>query len=580
MSKDQAQTLEEAKAAEVMRSLRTASWALPRFAKLGDQETGQVIPYRADRLAPQMHSDVVKYYDNTPRDEYGRTYWLNILASRQTGKSLISALGAYPRTAYTPKQLHVCIADKADRANMLHERLNFCHMNWPETIRSKTVSTTARRCLDFENSSKMMVLSAQEESPGIGMSIDSLHCSEVPFWDDAESVLSMIMPAMMGRKNSLIIKESTPATNDSPSSAYWKDEYEAGKRAAGRWLSSFYPFWSSMLTRLPWKPGEKFDNEEIRLLEKYRHLGLTPENLAFRRSVLETDAKLRRQPELFGVWYPFDDVSCWIGARNRVFGQHIIDKLLSQTLVDWNRADEYKVFRAPHPDALYVIGVDPAGWAARDHAAFHVFEVWEEVVEQVAVFASNRLTPENFVSLLINVGIQYNKALIVVESNGVGAGVLSPLLMSGYSNIYHEAPGKPGKSANAKSNEEMMAMLRDDLMDRMTIRDRDTVAQIQSYGDDAMLAISPKAEILSGDPTGKGKRRERHHWDKVSALRMVSVGVRVTPRRVKTPNLERIWKDVPWYERPLEVRAKILQQKDPARRTQPLRMTYRRLGGK
>ena len=176
------------------------------------------------------------------------------------------------------------------------------------------------------------------------------------------------------------------------------------------------------------------------------------------------------------------------------------------------------------------MGVDPAGYAARDHASFQVLKVYDGEWTQVAVFGATT-DPVDFARKINKVGRKYNNAMVVVESNGVGVATLALLEDAGYPNLYYEKAYKPGVAATAKSISVMLSYLQDALRDELILRDEDTVDQLGSYREDKQTERSAAAEILhSGKP---GKRRDRHHWDKISALQLACLGARKAPRRYK-----------------------------------------------
>tara|TARA_R110002012_G_scaffold76891_4_gene194461 strand:- start:4981 stop:6024 length:1044 start_codon:yes stop_codon:yes gene_type:complete len=297
----------------------------------------------------------------------------------------------------------------------------------------------------------------------------------------------------------------------------------------GRWVYAFFPFWDGQLNKRQWPKGLALENEEIDLLNRYGSKGLTKENLAFRRLMLETDAEIRRNPDLFKVYYPYDDVSCWISSVGSVFHSDLLKKHQNGILVPWRAP--YMEYEAPEAGAVYVMGVDPAGYAARDHASFQVLKVYDGEWTQVAAFGDTT-DPVVFARKIYEVGTKFNNALVVVESNGVGVATLALLEDAGYSNLYYEKAYKPGIAATAKSNSIMLSYLQDALRDELILRDEDTVDQLGSYREDKQTERSAASEILhSGKP---GKRRDRHHWDKISALQLACLGARYAPRRYKT----------------------------------------------
>tara|TARA_R100001594_G_scaffold31669_2_gene59036 strand:+ start:4741 stop:5709 length:969 start_codon:yes stop_codon:yes gene_type:complete len=312
--------------------------------------------------------------------------------------------------------------------------------------------------------------------------------------------------------------------------------------------------------------------EELELMNKYGPLGLTKENLAFRRLMLDTDAELRRNPDLFKVYYPFDDVTCWLATSNSVIHSTLLDKHRKRSLTEW--AGPYQEYENPEPGAIYVIGVDPAGYAARDHASFQVLKIYDNEWTQVACFADHT-EPIPFSRAVLKAAKRYNDAKVVVESNGVGAAVIALLQEFNCKNLFHEKAYRPGFTATSKSVDQMLSWLQDALKDELILHDADTVDQLTTYRHDKRVERPASSEILYGSRKEK-KRRGRHHWDKISALQLAVVAARQSPTRFrqKPPkSLENVilFKDLTWdqmqkYHHEEKVR------KDSAKRT---RVSYR-----
>jgi len=514
---------------EALAALGDPAISLRAYASIIDQKTGQEHTYDPFAITKRLQETVVSYYSSPPETEFGQTKWLTVLGYRQGGKSLTAELCGYVRSAYTPGHDHVCIADNRDRAEYLHRRIHLTHSRWPEPVRAPTVPNREVRQLTFQHGGKMRVLSGESGAVGIGQSPDSFHGSELPYWRNAGHQFSMIYPSMINRDHSLVLLESTPSPMSEPSAEWWRDQCRDAKMGLGRWVYAFFPFWDGQLNKRPWPKGLALENEEIDLLNRYGSKGLTKENLAFRRLMLETDAEIRRNPDLFKVYYPFDDVSCWISSVGSVFHSDLLKKHQNGILLPWNAP--YMEYESPEAGAVYVMGVDPAGYAARDHASFQVLKVYDGEWTQVAVFGDTT-DPVMFARKIYEVGKKFNDALVVVESNGVGVATLALLEDAGYSNLYYEKAYKPGIAATAKSNSIMLSYLQDALRDELILRDEDTVDQLGSYREDKQTERSAASEILhSGKP---GKRRDRHHWDKISALQLACLGARYAPRRYKT----------------------------------------------
>jgi len=383
----------------------------------------------------------------------------------------------------------------------------------------------------------MRVLSAEAGTVGVGQSPDSFHASECAFWADFAGSMFLIWPSLMNRDHALAIFECTPweANGD------WHHHCLEAKQGAGRHSYVFAPFWDGVLNERPWVEGNALENEEVSLLNQYGKDGLRKEHLAFRRLMMDTDVKIRRNPELFRVFYPFDDISCWISASNAAIPASALERHKnSPDLVEWRPMRGYQEYEAPQPDALYVLGADPCGHAARDHASFQVLKCYEGEWTQVATYAEHS-EPIVFSNKIVEIATRYNKAMVVVESNGVGQSVIALLRDWDYHNLFYEKLKRPGFTTTSKSLDQCLGWLIDGLLDELVLRDKNLIEQLMSYKNDKRVEENPNSEIIRG--AASKRRRERHHWDKVSALMMALAGARQLPRQQK-PQAERVEENV------------------------------------
>lgn len=513
-------------AGQLLKTLRSPAHALAAFGEVHDQKTGRFVKYSPTAITGKLQLEVLDYMSNTPRLPSGETVFLTLLAYRQAGKSLTTEYAAYCKAAFIPGWDHVCIADNRDRADYLHKRVHYLHQRWPEALRSKSMATRESRQLTFDplQGGKMRVLSAESGAVGVGQSPDSFHASECHLWSDFNGSMFLINPSLINRQEALVVFEATPWERN----CAWHEHYVMAKQGSGRHKAVFFPFWDGKLNARATPKDFVPTNEEISLLNRYGGQGLSTDNLVFRRFIMDTDPEVRRNPEMFGVMYPFDDISCWIASANAAIPEHALKKHLARELIPWT--GPYQEYEAPQEGAIYVIGVDPSGYAARDHASFQVLKCWRDEWTQVACFAEH-MDPLSFTNQLIRVANRYNRASICVESNGVGQSVLALLNDREYPNMYYEAKFKPGFTSTSKSLDQATGWLIDGLLDELVLNDRDTLQQIQTYKNDKRTEESAASEILRG--SASSRRRERHHWDKVSALLMAVVAARRAPVREK-----------------------------------------------
>jgi len=519
------------RAAAPIEALRDPSIALQAYGSVLDQKTGKNVRYNPYAITNKLQATILGYYSNPPRTEFGQVRWLTLLGYRQGGKSLTAELAGYCKTAYTPGLDHVTIADKKDRAEYLHKRVHYNHTRWPAEIRTPNMNSREVRQLTFARNlgGMMRVLSAENGAVGIGQSPDIFHASEVAYWTSAGAQYSLIYPSMINRDHALMLQECTPAPLDAPSASWWMDQCKEAKMGTGRNIYAFFPFWDGKLNQRPWPKDSALEGEEIDLLHRFSSKGLRKEHLAFRRLMLESDVEIRRNPDLFRVYYPFDDVSCWLAAVNGVIHPSLLARHQKADLHEWS--GPYQEYEQPEAGAIYVIGVDPAGYAARDHASFQVLKCYDGEWTQVAVYADHT-DPRQFTEHVLKAAIKYNNAIVGVESNGVGAAVIALLQEKDCRNLYYEKAYKPGIAATTKSVDQMLSWLQEALRDELILKDDDTVKQLLNYQHDKRVERPAVSEMLRRDGAGKG-RRERHHWDKVSALKIAIAVARSAPTRRK-----------------------------------------------
>ena len=526
--------------------------SLIQYGKIVSQEDGQEHDFDPYAITNNLQATIISYVSDPPKTVHGQVAWLCLLGYRQGGKSTCGELAFYPKVAFTPNWDHACIADTRARVDYLHKRVHLTHELWPEAVRSPKVKRKEVRQFTFDPvagiGGSMRGLSGEAGAVGIGQSPDSLHLSEAPFWRDYGGSMNLIIPSMINRNHSYLLSEATPAPADAPSAEAWMEQCQDAAHGIGRWVYAFFPYWDGKLNQRPWLSDWVLSNEELALMEEFGPQGLTKENLSFRRFMLDTDRKMRRNPELFDVFYPKDDVSCWGASTRSVIGAHILDKH-AKGLIQWKPVDGYQEYEPPQEDAIYCIGVDPAGFAARDHAAFQVLKIYSDEWSQVATFAAH-VGPEELVDQIEIISGRYNNARIGVEENGVGTAVLALLRQRGLdTRLHYRKRMRPGIWSSAQSNDQHLGWLVDALLSELRLKDADTVRQLKTYGHDKRVERSATAEILQGDGQGS-RRRDRHHWDKVSALMFAIVVARTMPRRSRPETQEDsnilLFKDMSW----------------------------------
>ena len=94
----------------------------------------------------------------------------------------------------------------------------------------------------------------------------------------------------------------------------------------------------------------------------------------------------------------------------------------------------YWIWEQPVPGREYIAVADVARGDGSDYSVCQILDL--QTMNQVAEY-QGKITPDMFAPLLFSMATEYNKALLVIENNSLGIGVLSRLEDLDYSNIYY-----------------------------------------------------------------------------------------------------------------------------------------------
>jgi hypothetical protein len=110
----------------------------------------------------------------------------------------------------------------------------------------------------------------------------------------------------------------------------------------------------------------------------------------------------------------------------------------------------------------------------------------------------------------------------------VGAATLALLRERKYRNLYYDDAFKPG--IHKSNHDEWVSLLVEAIIGNLKLYGEDTLFQLRGYRSDKTIERTVRAELLS---TNGGRRRGRHHWDKVSALMVACALAPYVPTRYR-----------------------------------------------
>lgn len=289
---------------------------------------------------------------------------------------------------------------------------------------------------------------------GKGGAVTRLHCTEIAYWDQAQTTAISYMNSMPKRGTSVTL-ESTPHGK----SGYFYEVYQTAKAGESKFKPHFYAWYEHTHNALPLEPGERIVPggrlEEIETL-LMRHKGVSPEQIKWLRAKFSESQDISKLRED----YPNDENSCWLMGGRGFFDQAIIDaNFLTCALPlrlgpDDDDKGRLTVWENAKRSSSYVIGADPAGGGGDPLSAI----VWERGSgKHVATLHSNQFDEQEFSESLIALSRRYNDAKLAVERENHGHSVILAIkTLKEAKRLYVHSDGKHGWPENAATRPVML----------------------------------------------------------------------------------------------------------------------------
>ena len=295
--------------------------------------------------------------------------------------------------------------------------------------------------------SEFRVVSAGDESAGRGLTVQYLHCSEVSRWPgDAGATLAGLRAALA--PGGEMVMESTP------NGAYGCFYEEWGRAVSNAGAASgvvrhFFPWWMEEVYVAAPVAGALREEERALVLTH----GLTAEQIGFRRG-LEVSYRGMRSQE-----FAEDAESCFKATGECCFEVEAVESRLAAVSepTEIRRGGALQIWLPPLAGKEYLVAVDTAGGGVDgDFAAVQVIEVGSglqcaELQQRLGTLELARVSAE--------LAKEYGGALIAVERNNHGAGVLAYLdSVERYARVY-EQMGVAGWLTTAGSKPGMVSRM-------------------------------------------------------------------------------------------------------------------------
>lgn len=349
-----------------------------------------------------------------------------VLKARQLGMTTYVAARFFIQTITQPGTTTVQVAHNQESAEEIFKIVHRYWENLPKEMREGALirSRASVRQIAFPRlDSEYRVATAADANAGRGMTIHNLHCSEVARWPrDSEETLASLRAAVP--EGGEIVLESTPNGAGGVFYEEWQRADETGYRR------HFFPWWyegeyrEEAFSRMHPLTGEE--------QELVKSAGLTDAQIAWRRI---NRAQLRG---LAAQEFAEDPVSCFRASGECVFDLDAIDLSLQACGDAMEQRDNGRLtmWFPPQSGYRYLVGVDPAGGGS--DGDYSCAEVIERRTGLHCAELHGHFPPRELAGELMKLSAAYNHALLVVERNNHGHGVLAHLRARECRNIYRE----------------------------------------------------------------------------------------------------------------------------------------------
>jgi len=369
-----------------------------------------------------------------------------ILKARQVGITTYIAARFFLQTITQPGTLTVQVAHSQESAEAIFNIVQRFWENLPKAIlRGALVKSRSNvRQIVFPWLDSEYRVETADDNAGRGMTIHNLHCSEVSRWprggmETLASLRAGVVP------DGEIVLESTPNGATGVFYREWQQAIETG------YTQHFFPWWYDDSYRVVAKKRTilsplELTSEENLLMKTH---GLNEGQIAWRRKQWNALRGLAAQE------YAEDPSSCFLASGECVFELGAIEKAFGMAGNETASEDNGRltIWFPAQKGRRYIIGVDTAGGGSDgDYACAQVIE--REMGMQCAELHGH-FPPFELARRVADLGQRYEHALVAVERNNHGFGVLAYLNTLGYENIF-EKDGQLGWLTSAASRPAMI----------------------------------------------------------------------------------------------------------------------------
>lgn len=485
------------------------------FMKVVDK-SGKLVPFILNPQQKQLLHDMDKYNI--------------VLKSRQLGITTLSCAYSIYLACTNSNTTCLLVSYSIDSATSIFEKLKQLYNDLPESIRVDLIANNKKE-LKFVNGSRIICATCGSKDVARGLTVRFAHLSEVGFMKDTVDKQLLAIEQSLTPNGKIILESTANGLN------YFSELWNKAERKESlynpfffswiddkRMFADEYKMFCSRYINLHGKlpTADELDDTEKSLY----NLGASIEQLTWRRLKMANSSE-----SSFTQEFPSNPIEAFISTGSNIFSPKLIHERLSYideskpipkphnlpvSLVAWFDRG-LTLWDTPKSGTKYYIGVDTGEGLGQDYSAFHVLNADGE---QIAEFKSNHIKPFQFAEVVNDIGIYFNKALLVVEKASAGHTVVDKLKNDyQYSNMYkykeYDARGKAKKKVGFVTNSKTKPLMINDFVElfetnQICIKSKDLLSEMKMFS-----FKNGKMEAIAGN-----------HDDLVMSFAMALVGIK------------------------------------------------------
>ncbi len=425
-----------------------------------------------------------------------------VLKSRQLGITTLSCAYSIYLAMTNANTTCLLVSYSIDSATAIFEKLKQLYNDLPKALKVELIANNKKE-LKFINGSRIICATCGTKDVARGLTIRFCHLSEIGFMKDTVDKQLLAIEQALTPNGKIILESTANGLN------YFSELYNKAERKE----SLYKPFFFS------WVDDKVMFVDEYRMFsERYIALhdrfptddelsdieknliaqGATLDQIVWRRLKIANSSE-----QSFAQEFPANPVEAFVSTGSNIFSAKLIhDRLqyihevkaisskpsgLPISLVPWFK-HELTLWDVPKNGHKYYVGVDTGEGMGQDYSAFHVLS--SEGI-QIAEFKSNKIKPFQFAELVNDVGIYYNKALLVVEKASAGHTVVDKLKNDyRYNNMYkykeYDARGIAKKKVGFVTNPKTKPLMINDFVElfetnQIVINSKDLLSEMKLF---------------------------------------------------------------------------------------------------